>query len=75
LTAAAAIFDDFKAQQLRPFNELGNDNVRQELDRRLAIEVLGLPAAIVESGGPLELVRMKLAQEPSIRGTKTAVEH
>ncbi len=31
-----------------------------------------LPPSLVQPGGPLELVRMKLAQEPSIRGGKAA---
>jgi hypothetical protein len=74
LKSAVAIFDDLKAQHLRPCNELDKDNVRQELDRRFAIEVLDLPAAAVEPGGPVELVRMQLAQEPSIRGSKAASE-
>lgn len=74
LKAAVKIFDDFKDEHLLPFNELDKDSVRQELDARFAVEVLGLPAAAVQSGGPVELVRMKLAQEPSIRGGKATDE-
>jgi hypothetical protein len=74
LKAASTIFDDFNAQQLRPLNELDKDTVRQELDARFAVEVLGLTAAAVQAGGPVELVRMKLAQEPSIRGGKATDE-
>jgi len=40
------------------------------LDEDFLGDVLGLNAAIVQPGGPLELVRKKLAQEPSIRGAK-----
>jgi hypothetical protein len=70
LEAAAKIFDDLKDKDLLPFHELDKDPVRQKLDERFALEVLGLPLAVVQSGGPLELVRMKLAHEPSIRGGK-----
>ena len=68
--AAAKIFDDLKDKDLLPFHELDKDPVRQKLDERFALEVLGLRVAVVQPGGPLELVRMKLAQEPSIRGGK-----
>ncbi len=74
LKAAARIFDDLKDEHLRPFNELDKDTVRQKLDERFALEVLGLPVGFVQQGGPLELVRLKLAQEPSIRGGKATGE-
>jgi hypothetical protein len=32
--------------------------------------VLELSKSVLESGGPLELLRMKLSREPSIRGSK-----
>lgn len=70
LRAAAKIFDDLKDENLLPLHELDKDPVRQNLDERFALEVLGLPASFVRPGGPLELTRMKLAQEPSIRGGK-----
>jgi hypothetical protein len=72
--AAAKIFDDLKAEHLLPFHKLDKDTVRQKLDQRFAVEVLGLPAAAVQPGGSLELVRMKLAQEPSVRGGKATDE-
>ena len=75
LKAAVSIFDDLKDENLLPLHELDKDQVRQNLDNRFALEVLGLPASVVEPGGPLELVRMKLAQEPSIRGGKAADEN
>ena len=74
LRAAAKIFDDLKDDKLLPFHELDKDPVRQKLDNRFALEVLGLPASVVQAGGPLELARMKLAQEPSIRGGKATDE-
>jgi hypothetical protein len=74
LKAAVKIFDDLKGKSLLPFHELDKDPARHKLDERFALEVLGLPAAFVQPGGPLDLVRMKLAQEPSIRGGKTTDE-
>jgi hypothetical protein len=73
LKSAAMIFDDLKGEHLLPFHELDKDAVRQKLDERFAVEVLGLPVLFSRPGGPLELVRMKLAQEPSIRGGKATV--
>jgi hypothetical protein len=70
LKAAATIFDDLKGQHLLPLHELDKDPVRQRLDERFALEVLGLPESFARPGGPLELLRMKLAREPSIRGGK-----
>ncbi len=74
LKAAVKIFDDLKDKQLRPFNEIDRDAIRRTLDERFAVEVVGLPGAAVQPGGPVELVRMKLAQEPSIRGGKSTEE-
>jgi hypothetical protein len=74
LKAAARIFEDMKGKQLLPLNELQQDVTRQNLDERFAVEVLGLPATVVKPGGALELLRMKLAHEPSVRGGKTTEE-
>jgi hypothetical protein len=70
LKAAVRIFDEFNDANLLPVHELDKDPTRQKLDTRLALEVLGLPVSFVQTGGPLDLTRMKLAQEPSIRGGK-----
>jgi len=70
LKAAVQLFDAMSGLDLLPLHEIDKDAVRQKLDRRFALEVLGLPTSAVQPGGPLELVRMKLAQEPSIRGGK-----
>ena len=43
---------------------------RAELDRRLLVDVLGLPQSFVEFGGPIDLLRRKLAREPQIHGGK-----
>ncbi len=68
--AAVKLFDEMCQKELLPFHEIDKDTTRKELDERFAREVLGLPESIIAPGGPLELLRMKLAQEPSIRGNK-----
>ena len=74
LKAAVKIFEDLKEESLLPLHELDKDPVRQKLDERFAVDVLGLPAAAVQPGGAVELARMKLAQEPSVRGGKATDE-
>jgi integrase len=68
--AAVKIFDEMCHKQLRPIHEIDKDATRKELDERFGREVLGLPESILAPGGALEVLRMKLAQEPSIRGNK-----
>jgi hypothetical protein len=70
LKQAAKIFDDFAKRELLPFFEIDKDQVRQELDEKFFGEVLQFEDSILQTGGPLELLRKKLAQEPSIRGGK-----
>ncbi len=70
LNVAVKIFGEVCNLDLLPFHEIDKDSVRQKLDEDFLGDVLGLNAAIVQPGGPLELVRKKLAQEPSIRGAK-----
>jgi hypothetical protein len=53
-----------------PIHEIEKEPVRKELDERFGREVLGVPESILAPGGALEVLRMKLAQEPSIRGNK-----
>ena len=57
-------------KSMLPLHEIDKDIVRHELDERFGREVLGLPASLFASGGPVEILRLKLAQEPSIRGNK-----
>ena len=71
LAAAAKLFDDMKKKPFLPLHKIDKDPVRQELDEKFARDVLGLPKSVFGSGGALELLRRKLAQEPSIRGHKT----
>ena len=70
LKTATTLFDDFSTKDLLPLNEIDQDNARRELDTEFARDVLGLPAHVIAEDGPLELLRMKLAREPSIRGSK-----
>ena len=53
-----------------PVNQIDADPVRAELDRRLFSEVLGLPEELCAKDGPMDLLRRKLAAEPSIHGGK-----
>lgn len=67
LARAAALFDELKHLPLKPLHELDRDENRKTLDRRFYCEVLGLPASILV---PLDILRRKLSQEPSVRGRK-----
>ena len=58
------------AMDLQPLHDLATDANRHKLDRRFLTECLGFDPAVVASGGPLDLLRQKLAAEPSIRGGK-----
>ena len=66
---AVKLFDTMSAKELLPLHEIDRDCVRQELGEKFARNVLGLTSISAE-GGPLELLQMKLAREPSIRGHK-----
>ena len=70
LAEAVKLFDTMSEQPLLPLHELDRDPIRRELDEAFARNVLRLSEPILTSGGPLELLRMKLSQEPSIRGSK-----
>jgi hypothetical protein len=71
LDAAEKLFKDFANQELLPIYQLDQDAARRELDERFCKEVLGLPAKLLGEGGPLDLLRQKLAAEPSVRGGKS----
>ena len=70
LQTAVKLFDEISAKPLLPLHEIDSDATREELDSRFARDVLGLAAPTFASGWALELLRMKLAREPSIRGHK-----
>ena len=67
LAAAVAIFDDLHQQVMLPANEAYRDSVRQELDRRIITEVLGLDDESVEQ---LAILRNQWCAEPTVTGTK-----
>ncbi len=70
LEAAVKIFDSMCYKPMLPIHQIDKDPVRKELDERFGREVLGLPESVLAPGGVLDVLRMKLAQEPSIRGNK-----
>ena len=70
LERAVKLFDEMCNEPMVPIHEIDKDPVRRELDERFGREVLGLPEAVLAPGGALDVLRMKLAQEPSIRGNK-----
>lgn len=70
LAKAVKIFDANRGEILLPFHEIDNDPVRRKLDGEFAREVLGLVSTILAPDGPLDVLRMKLSREPSIRGGK-----
>ena len=67
LQAAVAIYDDLCQKRMLPANEAWRDPVRQELDRRLLTEVLGLDDEAVEQLG---ILRNQWCREPTVTGTK-----
>ena len=70
LTAARAAFDNLCDLRFLPFDQIDEDPARAELDRLLFVDVLHLPEALVNEGGPIDLLRRKLAREPQIHGGK-----
>ena len=67
LQAAVQIYDDLCREPMLPANEAWRDPVRQELDRRLLTEVLGLDGEAVEQ---LATLRNQWCREPTVTGTK-----
>ena len=67
LQAAMGIYDDLCQKSMLPANEAWRDPVRQEIDRRLLTEVLGLGGDAVEQ---LAILRNQWCREPTVTGTK-----
>ena len=67
LAAAESIFDDMRSRKFLPANQAYEDPARKELDRRVLIEMLGMPESVLE---PLDLLRLKWCSEPSVHGGK-----
>lgn len=65
------IFEEMMFQRMLPIYQMDEDPVRQELDRRLLSEVLGLTEDThpqIHQG--LDIIRNQLCKEPSIHGGK-----
>jgi len=63
-------FAALRGERFLPFDQIDEDPARAELDRRLLVDVLGLPPSLCEPNGPIDLLRRKLAREPQIHGGK-----
>ena len=72
LNAAEKLFNAVEKRGLLAAYRLDADLVRRELDERFGTEILGLRRTIFADGGPVDLLRRKLAAEPSVRGDKSA---
>ena len=68
--AAKEAFDAMRERRFLPFDQIDEDPSRAELDRRLLVDVLGLPESLCAENGPVDLLRRKLAREPQIHGGK-----
>ena len=67
---AKAAFEAMRERWFLPFDQMDEDPVRAELDRRLLVDVLGLPESLCAEYGPIDLLRRKLVGEPQIHGGK-----
>ena len=72
LTWAELIFDEFKERDLLPANEAYTDPVRQDLDRAVLVDLLGLSEQVLE---PLAIVRHQWCSEPTVHGGKSTRPH
>ena len=70
VAAAKAAFEDLRERRFLPFDQIDEDPARAELDRLLLVDVLHFPETLCEPGGPIDLLRRKLAREPQIHGGK-----
>jgi hypothetical protein len=68
--AAMKAFKKLAKERLLPFDQIDEDPIRAEIDRALLVDVLGLKDDFCKDGGPMDLLRQKLASEPQIRGNK-----
>ena len=66
--AGVAAVREFAARDLLPANEAYRDDTRQDLDRAVLCELLGLPESILE---PLALLRRQWCEEPTVHGGKS----
>ncbi len=64
LERAAELVEEFKVLPMRTFDEIDRDSARQQIDRLALGDVFGL----ADHGAAFDLLRRKLAREPSITG-------
>ena len=67
---AKASFEAMRERRFLPFDQIDEDPARAELDRRLLVDLLGLPESLCAENGPIDLLRRKLAREPQVHGGK-----
>jgi len=67
LATCNRMFAELKESAFLPANEAWRDGTRQELDRRLLVDVLGFNADDIDG---LELLRLQWCAEPSVHGGK-----
>ena len=71
LQNAKRIFENMKHKKMLPFNQMDEDEVRQDLDRLLLSDVLGFSEETYpEVHAGLRILRERLCAEPSIHGGK-----
>lgn len=68
--AAEMGFSKLHQSRFLPFDQIDEDKSREELDRVILLDVLGLSSELCDDGGPLSLIRKKIAGEPQIRSDK-----
>lgn len=67
LSEASKVFARFRLREFRPANEAYCDETRQDLDRAVLCDLLGLPESILD---PLETLRHQWCREPTVHGGK-----
>lgn len=70
LEVAEDAFNMMTNHRFLPFDQINEDPSRAELDRRLIVDVLGLPPELCSDGGPVDRLRAKLSAEPQIHSDK-----
>ncbi len=70
IASAESVFQEISDCRFLPFDQIDEDPSRALLDRRLLVDILGLPEDLCRPNGPIERLRQKLAAEPQIHGGK-----
>ena len=71
LQNAKYLFEQMMTKKMLPFNQMDEDPVRHDLDRRLLSDVLGFTEDThpqIHQG--IDIIRKQLCEEPSIHGGK-----